>query len=76
MDTAFIASGPASVRRAGHATLVERISRRVGLALVEWSRRAEQRRSHEYLAELYERRQEAERLREERFRDVALSRLL
>ena len=76
MDTALIAPRLASVRPAGHATLVERISRRVGLALIEWSRGAEQRRSREHLAELHERRQEAERLHEERFREVALARLV
>jgi hypothetical protein len=76
MNTALIASTPASVRPVGHETLVERISRRVGLTLIEWSRGAEQRRSREHLAELHERRQEAERLREERFREVALGRLL
>jgi hypothetical protein len=76
MDTAFIAPGPASVRPAGYTTLVERISHRVGLALIEWSRGAEQRRSREYLAELHERRQKAERLRGEVVRNVTLARLL
>ena len=76
MDTALIASGTASVRPTGHETLVERISRRTGLALVAWSRRAEQHRSREYLAELHERRQEAERLRGEVARSVTLARML
>lgn len=76
MDTALIASGQASVGPIRHMPLVERISRRTGLALVAWSHRAEQRRGREYLAELHERRQEAERLRGEVARDVALARLL
>ena len=76
MDTAVIASGPASVRPIRHSTLVERISHRVGVAFGAWSRGAEQRHSREYLAELYERRQEAARLREERFREVTLGRLM
>jgi hypothetical protein len=78
MDTAFTASGssPASAPALEGSTLLERISRRSGLALLAWSRMVEHRHSREYLAELHERRQEAERLREERFRDVALSRLL
>ena len=75
MDTAVIASGPASVSPIRHLPLVERISRRAGLALVAWSHRAEHRRSREYLAELHERRQEAERLRGELVRNVTLSRL-
>ena len=76
MDTALIASGTASVRPTGHETLVERISRRAGLALVAWSRRAGHRRSREYLAELHERRQEAERLRGELTRNVTVARML
>jgi hypothetical protein len=76
MDTALIASGPASVRPMPHTTLLERISRRAGLALVAWSQRAEHRRSREYLAEQHERRVVAERLREERFREVALGRMV
>ena len=76
MNTALIATGPASVRPIRHTPLIERISRRMGLALVAWSHRAEHRRSREYLAELHERRQEAERLRAERFRAVAVTRLI
>jgi hypothetical protein len=52
------------------------MARRAGVALVTWSRAAEQRHTREQLAELHERQQMAERLREERFRDVALSRLM
>lgn len=76
MNTALIATGPASVRPIRHTPLIERISRRMGLALVAWSQRAEHRRSREYLAELHERRQEAERLRAERFHAVAVTRLI
>ena len=76
MNTAIIGSGQASVRPIPQSTLFERISRSAGLALVAWSGRIEQRRSREYQAELHERRQMAERLREERFRDVALARMV
>jgi hypothetical protein len=76
MDAAFIASGSASARSLAGGTLLERISRRTGLALLAWSRTVEHRHSREYLAELHERRREAARLREERFRDVALTRLI
>jgi hypothetical protein len=76
MNTALIASGPASVRPIHPTPLIERISRRAGLALVAWSHRAEHRRSREYLAELHERRQEAERLRDELVRSVAVTRLI
>ena len=75
MDTALISSGPASVSPIRHLPLFERISRRAGLALVAWSHRAEQHRGREYLAELHERRQEAERLRGELVRNVTLTRL-
>jgi hypothetical protein len=68
MNTALIATGTASARPTGHETLVERISHLVRPTPVEQSR--------EQLAELHERRQEAARLREERFRDVAVSRLV
>ncbi|RXZ72701.1 hypothetical protein [Agromyces albus] len=68
MNTALIATGTASARPAGHETLIERISRLVRPAPVEQSR--------EQLAELHERQREAARLREERFRDVAVSRLV
>lgn len=67
MNTALIASGTASARQTGHEALVERISRLVRRPVVEESR--------EHLAELHERRREAVRLREERFRDVAVARL-
>lgn len=76
MDTALIASGPASVRPMPHTTLLERISRRTGLALLAWSRMAGQRPSHEDMAALHERQREADRLREERFRAVAVNRLI
>jgi hypothetical protein len=76
MNTALIGAGHVSVRPVGHSTLVQRISRRVGVALVAWSRGADRGYSREDLAELHERRLVAERLREERFRAVALGRLV
>ncbi|GAA1808945.1 hypothetical protein [Agromyces neolithicus] len=76
MNSALIGAGHVPVRPVGHPTLIERVSRRAGLALVAWSRRAEQRHSREHLAEQHERRLVAEQLREERFRAVALARLL
>ena len=77
MNTAFIATGTASVRPRPrrHSTIFGQMTR-AGLALVAWSRGAEQSYSREELAYLHERRREAERLREERFRDVALARLI
>ena len=76
MNTALIGAGHVSVRPVGHANLFQRISRSAGLALVALSRSAEQRHSREELAELHERRLVAEQLREERFRAVALGRMV
>ena len=82
MNTALVGAGHVSVRPVGHSTLVQRISRRTGLALVAWSRSRSQSRSRsaeysrEELAELHERRLVAEQLREERFRAVALGRMI
>lgn len=76
MATPLIATGSVPVAPHRDATLVERISRRVGLALIEWSRAAEHRRSREHLAELHERRREAERLRTELQRELMLTRLM
>ena len=81
MNTALVGAGHISVRPVGHSTLVQRISRRTGLALVAWSRsrtqsRNAERYSREELAELHERRLVAEQLREERFRAVALGRMI
>ena len=81
MNTALVGAGDVSVRPVGHSTLVQRISRRTGLALVAWSRsrtqsRNAERYSREELAELHERRLVADQLREERFRAVALGRMV
>jgi hypothetical protein len=73
MHTALTA-GSVPANAIGGATLLERISRRTGLALLAWSRTVEHRRSREYLAELHERRREAERLRDEMRRDIHLAR--
>ena len=80
MNTALVGAGHVSVRPVGHSTLVQRISRRTGLALVAWSRSRRSRRAERYsreeLAELHERRLVADQLREERFRAVALGRMV
>ena len=81
MNTAVVGAGHVSVRPVGHSTLVQRLSRRTGLALVAWSRsrsqsRSAERYSREELAELHERRLVADQLREERFRAVALGRMV
>ncbi|MCD2443501.1 hypothetical protein LQ757_14565 [Agromyces sp. SYSU K20354] len=76
MNSALIGAGHVTVRPVGRATLVQRVFRRAGLALVAWSRGAERRHSREHLAERYERRLTAQRLREERFRAVTIARLL
>jgi hypothetical protein len=78
MNTAVIGTA-GIVRPSGGDTLLRRISRRSGIALLAWSRSAEQRHAaptREELAELHERRLVAAQLREERFRAVALGRLL
>ncbi|HEY9365079.1 MAG TPA: hypothetical protein VIP55_00475 [Agromyces sp.] len=76
MNSTALTPVPSFVRPVGRPSLFGRLSRRVGLALVTWSGESDRRRSPEYLAELHERRQEAERLRNERFREVTFSRLL
>lgn len=76
MNTAVTTAGIVTGRPRRTTTQIQRMARRVGVALVTWSRSAEQRHTREQLAELHEHRRAAERLREERFRDVALSRLM
>lgn len=84
MPTAFTATAASTTTAAGSAgsttlegsTLLERLSRRTGLALLAFRRAGERRRSREHLVELHERRREAARLRDERFRDVTLTRLM
>lgn len=78
MDTALSMSSTAPAREFGpHAAHgLAGLAHRVGVRLVEWSRSTEQRHSREYLAQLYERRQEAQRLRDERYRDRALTHLM
>jgi hypothetical protein len=73
MNTAVIAPGTAS-RPIRPSTLAERFLRRAGLAFAR-SRTAGPRHSRDELAVLHERRREAERLREENFRDITLARL-
>ena len=78
MNTALVGAGHVSVRPVGHSTLVQRIFRRTRLALVAWSRSrgVEHQQTREELAELHERRLVAEQLREERFRAVAIGRMV
>lgn len=75
MNTALTTAGAVPVRPHRSSTL-GRMARRAGIVLVGWSRTAEHRHTREQLAEMHELRRVAERLREERFRDVALSRLM
>lgn len=78
MNTAIIATGTtasAPDRPIRPATLAERFLRRAGRALA-WSRGGKLRYSRDDLAELHERRLEAERLRQERFSELAVTRLL
>lgn len=78
MNTAFVATGQATVAPIGPRSLLRRMSRRTGMALMAWSEAGRQRRtaSRAELAELHERRVAAEQLREERFRTVAVGRLV
>ncbi|MBM7832012.1 hypothetical protein JOE59_002717 [Agromyces cerinus] len=76
MNSAALTTVPSLVRPAGRSSRLGRLSRRVGLALLAWSRGSDRRRSPESLAELHERQQEAERLRNDRFREVTFSRLM
>jgi hypothetical protein len=76
MNTALVGAGHVTVRPVGHPTLLQRLSRRVGLAFAARTRSVEQRYSREELAELHERRLVAEQLREERFRAVTLGRMV
>lgn len=78
MHTTFTATvaGRAATTTPQGSTLLEHLSRRTGLALLAWRRAVEHRRSREYLVELHARRREAARLRDERFRDVTLTRLM
>jgi hypothetical protein len=76
MNTALVGAGHVTVRPVGHRTLLQRLARRVGLAFAATTRSVEQRYSREELAELHERRLVAEQLREERFRAVALGRMV
>jgi len=78
MGTALSMSSTASAHEAGRTAArgVAGLARRTGVRLVAWSRSAEQRHSREELAELHERRMEARRLRDERYRDRALTHLM
>ncbi|MGW9629466.1 hypothetical protein ACWGST_02090 [Agromyces sp. NPDC055520] len=76
MNSAAVTPVSPLVRPSGRPSIFGRLSRRVGLALVAWSSESERRRSPESLAELHELRQQAERLRNDRFREVTFSRLL
>ena len=73
MNTAVIAAGAVPSRPVPHSTLPERFLRRARLALA-WSRPARRPQSRDELAVLHERRRDAERLREDNFRNVTLAR--
>jgi hypothetical protein len=78
MDTALSMSTTATARETGaHAAHgLAGLAHRIGVRLVEWSRSAEQKYTREYLAELHERRLEAQQLRDERFGNTSIARLL
>ncbi|WP_157416137.1 hypothetical protein [Agromyces allii] len=78
MNTAVVSTGQAPVRTIAPQTFARRMSRRAGLALLAWAEKTRRRAipSREELAELHERREVAERLREERFGSVAVGRLI
>jgi hypothetical protein len=78
MDTAFPMSTTArAAGSGGHvAHGLAGMAQRIGERLIAWSRADEQRHTREYLAELHERRLEAERLRNERFGSVAVGRFM
>jgi hypothetical protein len=64
--------GQAAVVRDGAQRVRQRVSVRVGLALVAWGRRADARRSPEAVVQRRERQLVADRLREQGFSTVAL----
>jgi hypothetical protein len=78
MDTALSMSTTAPAAEVGGQAAhgLAGLAQRIGLRLVAWSRADEQRHSREYLADLHERRVEAERLRNERFSNVAVGRFM
>jgi hypothetical protein len=78
MDTALSMSTTATAHETGaHAAHgLAGLAHRIGVRLVEWSRSTEQKYTREHLAELHEGRLEAQRLRDERFRGVALGRMM
>ena len=76
MNTALVGAGHVTVHPVGHSTLVQRIFRRMRVAVAARTRSVEQRHTREELAELHERRLVAEQLRGERFRAVALGRMV
>lgn len=75
MNTALTAAGAITVPPRGHESIIERMSRWTR-ALPARSHAGEQNHSREYLAELHERRVEAERLHNERFSKVAIGRMV
>ena len=78
MDTALSMSTTATARETGAdaAHGLAGLAHRIGVRLVAWSRSTEQRYTREHLAELHQRRMEARRLRDERFGNTSIARLL
>ena len=78
MDTALSMSTTATARETGaHAAHgLAGLAHRIGMRLVAWSTSAEQKYTREHLAELHERRLEAQRLRDGRFGNTTIARLL
>ena len=78
MDTALSMTSTATAHGAGGSAAhgLAGLARRTGIRLVAWSRSAEQKYTREYLAEQHERRLDAQRLRDERYRERALTHLM
>ena len=73
MNTALSATAAVTVGPRQESTWLERMANRAGVALVDWSSRERQPRTREQLAEIYERRVAAHRLRESHATDVTLA---
>jgi hypothetical protein len=65
-------SQPAAAVRAEAGRLRERLARRAGLALLDWSRAAEARRRRDDVARRAELGRQADRLRDENFTTLAV----
>ncbi len=76
MNSTLSTTGAITVSPRPASSWLGRMARPAVRARAAWLRRAELHRSRDYLAELYERRREAERLRDERFGYATLARII